>query len=132
MYDFMSLKLRKRNHPSLRGCFSGMPLIPVPIGGGVKMSSKLFTKWLFDIVVARHERNWSLVFFCRWVYFHFRSKIFLWPPSPPCIRHRVAKHLSTRMTAILKIGQSRYPTMIGNGSLKRIGCPPSRIVEIIF
>jgi len=36
MYDFMSLKLRKRNHPSLRGCFSGMPLIPVPIGGGWK------------------------------------------------------------------------------------------------
>ena len=32
----MNLKLRKRNQPSLQGCFNGMPLIPVPIYG-VKM-----------------------------------------------------------------------------------------------
>ena len=31
MYNLMSLRLRMRNHPSLQGYFSGMPLIPVPI-----------------------------------------------------------------------------------------------------
>jgi len=51
----MSLKLRTRNHPSPQGCFSGMPLIPVPIYG-VKMSSKPL-KWPFDIIGGRHERN---------------------------------------------------------------------------
>jgi len=35
-----------------------MPLIPVPIGGGVRMSSKL-SRWLFDITNSRHERNYS-------------------------------------------------------------------------
>ena len=38
-------------------CFSGMPLIPVPVLG-VKMYSRL-SRWLFDITVRRHERNWS-------------------------------------------------------------------------
>jgi len=42
-------------HPSLQGCFSGMPLIPVPIYG-VKMSFKL-SKWLLDIVGRLHGRN---------------------------------------------------------------------------
>jgi len=52
----MSLKLRTRNHPSLQGCFSGMPLIPV-LMLGVIMSSKP-SKWLFDTIGKRHERNW--------------------------------------------------------------------------
>ena len=39
MYNnLISLKLCTRNHPSLQGCFSGMPLIPVPILG-VKIAS---------------------------------------------------------------------------------------------
>ena len=47
VYNLMSLKLRTRNHPCPQGCFSGMPLIPVPIEG-VGMSLKP-SKWLFDI-----------------------------------------------------------------------------------
>ena len=31
MYKLTTVKLRTRNHPSLRGCFGGMTLIPVPI-----------------------------------------------------------------------------------------------------
>ena len=57
----MSLKLRTRNHPRLEGCFSGMPLIPVPIRG-IKMSSKPL-KWLFDVVGGRHERVFSVAGF---------------------------------------------------------------------
>ena len=41
MYKLMSLKLRMLNHPSLQLCFSGMPMIPVPMYG-VKMSPKAF------------------------------------------------------------------------------------------
>jgi len=64
-------------------------VVPVPIQG-VKMSSKPFS-WLFDVIVGQHERNMERVF-CRWIYFHLRSKIFFCisyggrgrsPPSPP-------------------------------------------------
>ena len=52
----MSLRLRTQNHPSLQGCFGGMPLIPVPMYG-VKMSSQP-SKWLLHTKSGRHERNW--------------------------------------------------------------------------
>ena len=69
----MSLKLCKRNHPSL----SGMPLIPVPIQG-VEMSLKTLEMAIFDIKkrTTRTEFESSVA---GWIYFHSRSKIFLWP-----------------------------------------------------
>jgi len=42
-------------HPSLQGCFSGVPLIPVPIYV-VKMSSKP-SKWLFDTIGTNEIRE---------------------------------------------------------------------------
>jgi len=68
VYNVMSLKLRTRNHPSLQGRFSGMPLIPVP------------THVLQTVEMAiRHTRlttstESERVLF-RWIYFHLRSKI---------------------------------------------------------
>jgi len=98
----MSLKLRKQNHPSLQGCFSGMPLIPVLIFGGQNVL-KIFE------MTTRHNRRTTRTeldrVFCRWIYFHLRSKLYsdlltgaLAPlPSPPQIRHwlshaQTAKH----------------------------------------
>ena len=43
----MSLKLHTRSHPSLQGCFSGMPLIPIPVPiWGVKISQNLRNGYL--------------------------------------------------------------------------------------
>jgi len=70
--------------------FQWMPLIPVPISG-IKMSSKP-SKWLFDMIGGRTTRTELESVFCRWIYFHIRSKIFFWPrfgergaitPPPP-------------------------------------------------
>ena len=72
MYNFMSLKLRTRNHPSLQGCFSAMPLIPVPIWG-------LNVLKTVEIAIWRKGRTtWMELerVFCHWNYFHFSSKIF--------------------------------------------------------
>jgi len=56
---------------------------------GGKMSSKP-SKWLFDIKTWTTWMKLERVF-CHWIYFHVRSKIFLWPSyggrSPPWIRH---------------------------------------------
>jgi len=83
----MSLKLRTRNHQSLQGCFSAMPLIPVPIWG-------LNVLKTVEIAIWRKGRTtWMELerVFCHWNYFHFSSKNILWPSyggrSPPWLRH---------------------------------------------
>jgi len=95
MYNLMSLKLRTRNHPSFQVCFSGMPLIPVPIDlGGSQTVLKTFEMAIrFNRQTTRTELDRV---FCRWIYFHLRSKIFFWssyagrgvgrsPSSPPYV-----------------------------------------------
>jgi len=92
IYNLMSLKLHTRNHPSLQGCFSGMPLIPIPVPiWGVKISQNLRNGYL-----TRNRRPTRMELervLCRWIYFHLRSKIFFWStcggrsPPPLWIRH---------------------------------------------
>ena len=55
MYNRMSLKLRKRNHPSLQECFRGMLLIPAPIWG-VKRPQKPSKRQL-GMIGGWHARN---------------------------------------------------------------------------
>ena len=97
MCNLMSLKLRTRNQPSLQLCFSGMPLISVPIYG-VKMSSKP-SKWQFDTICGRHERNWrdrefsvaefifTYVQKCIWPSYGVWGGGAIAPSLPLCIRH---------------------------------------------
>ena len=66
----MSLKLRTQNYPSLQGCFSGMPLMPVPI----QTITKTFE--MANRYNRRTTRTESERVFCRWIYFHLRLKTF--------------------------------------------------------
>jgi len=70
----MSVKLRIRNHPSMfqRDADDTSP--------DLRAQHVLKT---FEMAIRRKRRTTrtELRVFCRWVYFHLYSKIFLWPSS---------------------------------------------------